>query len=324
VKTASRNEWRKLRLRIENKKEKHSTRGGREIRHWDQFSTLIGYFRAGLKLFGLYRRGVRNALDIRLTHLELSFAQLPADFDGFRILQLSDLHFDALPETTEAACKLVSDLEVDLCVLTGDYCQRIGGPFDHILPDFQDLVSRISANDGVYAVLGNHDRADMVDAIEDMGVTVLINESSSITRGNSEIYITGTDDVHYYYTNASNAALEAAPSGFKIALVHSAELADVAADNDFDLYLAGHTHGGQVCLPSGRPIITHMARFRRYASGLWRHGPMVGYTSTGVGISVLPVRYFSRGEVVLLTLRSASGQAANQPPVRGRYWSATE
>ena len=324
MKTASRNEWRKLRLQIENKKEKHSTRGGREIRHWDQFSTLIGYFRAGLKLFGLYRRGVSNALDIRLTHLELSFAQLPADFDGFRILQLSDLHFDALPETTEAACKLVSDLEVDLCVLTGDYCQRVGGPFDHILPDFQDLVSRISANNGVYAVLGNHDRADMVDAIEDMGVTVLINESSSITRGNSEIYITGTDDVHYYYTDASNAALEAAPTGFKIALVHSAELADVAANNGFDLYLAGHTHGGQVCLPGGRPIITHMARFRRYASGLWRHGPMVGYTSTGVGISVLPVRYFSRGEVVLLTLRSASGEADNQPPVRGRYWSTTE
>ena len=79
------------------------------------------------------------------------------------------------------------------------------------------------------------------------------------------------------------------------------ELADVAAANGFDLYLAGHTHGGQVCLPGGRPIITHMVRLRRYASGLWRHGSMVGYTSTGVGITALPVRYFSRGEVVLLT-----------------------
>ena len=275
MKTASRNEWRKLRLRIENKKEKHSTRGGREIRHWDQFSTLIGYFRAGLKLFGLYRRGVRNALDIRLTHLELSFAQLPADFDGFRILQLSDLHFDALPETTEAACKLVSELEVDLCVLTGDYCQRVGGPFDHILPDFQDLVSRISANDGVYAVLGNHDRADMVDAIEDMGVTVLINESSSITRGNSEIYITGTDDVHYYYTDASNAALEAAPSGFKIALVHSAELADVAADNDFDLYLAGHT-SWRPSVPTKRAANHHphgpLPSLRKRLMASWTNG----------------------------------------------------
>ena len=304
--TASRDEWRKIRLRIEAQNEKHSPYGGREIRHWAQFSKLVRYFGSGLKLFGLYRRGVRNALDICLTHLELSFDHLPVDFDGFRILQLSDLHFDGLPGTTGAASRLVSGLEVDLCVLTGDYRQRIGGPFNHILPDFKDLVSKISPNDGFYAVLGNHDGADMVDAIEDLGVAVLVNETSSVKRGNSEIHITGTDDVHYYYTDATNAALEAAPAGFKIALIHSAELADVAAKNGFDLYLAGHTHGGQVCLPGGRPIITHMSRFRCYASGLWRHGSMVGYTSTGVGISALPVRYFSRGEVVLLTLRRAS------------------
>ncbi len=303
----SRVEWRKLRLRMEAQNEKHSPHGGREIRHRAQFSTLVHHFGSWIKLFGLYQRGVRNALDIGLTRLELSFDALPAEFDGFRILQLSDLHFDGLPGTTDAASKLVSGLEVDLCVLTGDYCQRIGGPFDHILPDFQDLVAQISANDGIYAVLGNHDAAAMVEAIEGLGVAVLINESTSIRRGNSEIHITGTDDVHYYYTDATDAALEAAPNGFKIALIHSAELADVTANNGFDLYLAGHTHGGQVCLPCGRPIITHMVRLRRYASGLWQHGSMVGYTSTGVGISALPVRYFSRGEVVLLTLRSAAG-----------------
>ncbi len=254
----SRVEWRKLRLRMEAQNEKHSPHGGREIRHWAQFSTLVHHFGSWIKLFGLYQRGVRNALDIGLTRLELSFDALPAEFDGYRILQLSDLHFDGLPGTTDAASKLVSGLEVDLCVLTGDYCQRIGGPFDHILPDFQDLVAQISANDGIYAVLGNHDAAAMVEAIEGLGVAVLINESTSIRRGNSEIHITGTDDVHYYYTDATDAALEAAPNGFKIALIHSAELADVTANNGFDLYLAGHTHGGQVCLPGGRPIITHM------------------------------------------------------------------
>jgi len=304
--TTTRGEWRKRRLQMEAQKEKHSPLGGREVRHWVQFSKMARFFGTGVKIFGLYQRGVRNALDIHLNHFELWFDQLPAEFDGYRILQLSDLHFDGLPGTTKAASKLVSRLEVDLCVLTGDYRQRIGGPIDHIFPDFKDLVSRISTKDGFYAVLGNHDGADMVDAIEDMGVAVLVNESSSVKRGNSEIHITGTDDVHYYYTDASNAALENAPKGFKIALIHSAELADVAAENGFDLYLAGHTHGGQVCLPGGKPIITHMTRFRRYSSGLWRHGSMVGYTSTGVGISALPVRYFSRGEVVLLTLRNAS------------------
>ena len=84
-----------------------------------------------------------------------------------------------------------------------------------------------------------------------------------------------------------------------------------AADGGFRLYLAGHTHGGQVCLPGGRPIITHMSRHRRYARGLWRHGAMVGYTSTGLGVSALPVRFNSRGEVVMITLRS--GQAPRRP-----------
>ena len=64
--------------------------------------------------------------------------------------------------------------------------------------------------------------------------------------------------------------------------------------------------GGQVCLPGGWPIITHMNRYRRYARGLWRHGNMRGYTSAGVGVSGLPVRFNTRGEVVLITLRSGS------------------
>ena len=108
------------------------------------------------------------------------------------------------------------------------------------------------------------------------------------------------------YTDAARQALAGAPEGFKIALIHSPELADAAAENGYQLYLAGHTHGGQVCLPGGWPIITHMNRYRRYARGLWRHGDMRGYTSTGVGVSGLPVRFNTRGEVALITLRSGS------------------
>ncbi len=111
--------------------------------------------------------------------------------------------------------------------------------------------------------------------------------------------------MHYYYTQATARALRAAPAGFRIALVHSAELADVAAAAGFSLYRAGHTHGGQVCLPGGRPILTHMSRLRGYASGLWRCGAMAGYTSTGVGVSSVPVRFNTRGEAVLITLRRA-------------------
>ena len=301
-----REDWFKRRKRMEAGKEKHTPRAIKERRHWVAFRQMLALFGVMLRICGLYERGIRNAHNIRLKRLDLAFQDLPPEFDGFRILQLSDLHVDFLPETLDAVLELVSGERIDICVLTGDYRKRVSGPFEHILPDFERLMAQVPARGGIYAILGNHDCADMVPAFEGIGIEVLVNETRRIQRGRAQIHLTGTDDVHYYYTGAARAALETAPEGFKIALVHSAELADVAAEAGFQLYLAGHTHGGQVCLPGGKPIITHMSSHRRYASGLWRHGTMVGYTTTGVGVSGLPVRFNTRGEAVLITLNRSS------------------
>ena len=299
----ARQKWRQTRLEMERAEVKE-TPIGRQKRHWGAFKALIELFGFGLRLLGLYERGVSNAIDIRLNRMDLWFENLPKELDGFRLLQLTDLHADFLPETLQAALKLTVDVEADICVLTGDFRRRVKGSFNEILPAMERLTSHISTRHGTYAVLGNHDCADMVEPFEALGIRVLINETHTILRDGAELHLTGTDDVHYYYTDAARDALAAAPEGFKIALIHSAELADGAAENGFHLYLAGHTHGGQVCLPGGWPIITHMNRYRRYASGLWRHGDMRGYTSTGIGVSGLPVRFNTRGEVVLITLRS--------------------
>ncbi len=295
--------WHRQRIRMERLGEKHTPNGRQATRHWDLFKVLLGAFDLGLKLTGLHERGVRNALNIKLTCLELAFTDLPAAFDGFRILQISDPHVDFLPATTEIARGLAKDLDPDICVITGDFKRGFSGPFDHILPALRDLISGISARHGVLGILGNHDTADMVEALEDLGIRILVNETRTIERDGARIHFTGTDDVHYFYTDAARHALAEAPGGFKVALVHSPELAGVAADRGTRLYLAGHTHGGQVCFPGGRPVITHLTCHRGYASGLWRHGTMVGYTSTGVGVSALPVRFNSRGEIVLITLR---------------------
>ncbi|MCZ6862687.1 MAG: metallophosphoesterase [Alphaproteobacteria bacterium] len=301
----AREAWRQQRLGMEAAEEKHTPSAVTTRRHWFDFNQMLRVFGWGLRLCGLYERGIRNALDIQLKRMELGFANLPAEFDGFRILQLSDLHVDFLPEPLNAALDLIAGEEVDLCVLTGDYRKRVSGPFEHIMPAFEKLLARLRAQHGVYAILGNHDCADMVEAFEALGIDVLINQTRTIQRGQGQIHVTGTDDVHYYYTDAARAALDGAPKGFKIALIHSAELADVAAEAGFSLYLSGHTHGGQICLPGGLPIITHLSRHRRYASGLWRHGSMTGYTTTGIGVSGLPVRFNTRGEAVLITLRRA-------------------
>jgi predicted MPP superfamily phosphohydrolase len=279
--------------------------GRHSRRLWQLFKLLIRLFGRVLKLAGLYQRGLRNALDIRLTRLDLAFPELPAAFDGFTILQLTDLHVDALPGAMAAARARAAEVEVDLCVLTGDYRFRVDGPYQQILPGMRDLLAAVRARRGVCAVLGNHDCADMVPAFEALGIAMLVNQTLSLEQDGAAIHLTGTDDVHYFYGEAARGALRAAPDGFKIALIHSPELADAAAESGFQLYLTGHTHGGQVCLPGGHPILTHLSRHRRYARGLWRHGGMRGYTSTGVGISALPVRFNNRGEVVLITLRRA-------------------
>ncbi len=295
--------WRRRRIEMEAGGVRISPVGRHSRYRWKVLKVLVAIFGLGLRAVGLFERGRRNAVDVRLTRLELAFEDLPPAFDGFRILQLTDLHVDALPPAVDAAREIAAATEADFCVLTGDYRFRVSGPHEQILPGMRALLGDLSARHGICAVLGNHDCAAMAEAFEGLGIRMLINETISLERDGQAVHLTGTDDPHYYFTEAARDALAEAPAGFKIALIHSAELADVAADHGFRLYLSGHTHGGQICLPGGAPVLTHLSCFRHYARGLWRHGAMQGYTSTGVGISALPVRFNNRGEVVLITLR---------------------
>ena len=262
----SRKDWRQARLDMERNEVK-LTPLGRRHRHWRAFKALLEVFGFSLRLLGLYERGVRNAADIRLNEMDFWFDDLPEAFDGFKLLQLSDLHVDHLPDTLRAALDLSAGVEADICLLTGDFRRRVSGPFEGILPAMEELASVVSARHGTLAILGNHDTADMVEPFEALGIRVLINETHTIERKGAKLHFTGTDDVHYYYSDAARRALAAAPEGFKIALIHSAELADAAAEAGCRLYLAGHTHGGQVCLPGGAADAPRYPVRRRHQEG---------------------------------------------------------
>jgi predicted MPP superfamily phosphohydrolase len=146
----------------------------------------------------------------------------------------------------------------------------------------------------------------MVRHLEEMGIRVLANETAIICRNEEKIAVTGIDDPHYYYTDQAVSSLEEEIAGFKIVLAHSPELYDLAADNDYSLYLCGHTHGGQICLPGGIPIFTHLYGGRRFYRGLWYYANMQGYTSQGCGASAIPIRFNTQSEIALITLRKAS------------------
>lgn len=300
----ARQDWADARARMESGDEKHTPDGRHRVRHWSLFKVGLKGFELFLKTTGLYKRGVQNALDVELRQITLEFDTLPTAFDGYRILQISDPHLDAMPELNERITQLVRAADANLCVLTGDYRFRVHGDFARVADAFETLIPAITAPDGIVAILGNHDSVEMVPMFEALDVRVLVNQTISVSRSDSLLHVTGVDDAYYYYTEDAASALEQAPPGFRVALVHSPELVIPAALAGIDLYLTGHTHGGQVCLPGGYPIITHSLADKMFATGLWHLEKMTGYTSRGAGVSGLPVRFNCPGEVTVFTLKS--------------------
>lgn len=295
--------WAIERRRIENGRHWVSPDGPRP--RWGSEAAAIAgrIFALGMRFAGLYHRGRSNALAPRFIAFESHFPALPTAFDGYRILHLSDTHLDALPELAEVAGAMLAGTEVDTLVLTGDILAAPHAPPRAATEPLARLLDGVIVRDRRLAVLGNHDPGHMAGALADIGFEVLLNQSIDLVRHGQRIAITGLDDVHYFYTDAAREALFDGHGDFRIALVHSPEMADHAAEAGIALYLCGHTHGGQICLPGGRPLLTRLTRCRHAARGLWRHDAMVGYTSSGLGTSHPTLRYNCRGEMTLITLR---------------------
>jgi len=281
---------------------KYRRYGEKRRRHWSLFQILINLFGVCLKTLGLYKTGYNNAIRIVINRESIQFSDLPSVFHGYTFLHLSDLHADFFSGYDRIICESIKNLHYDACVMTGDYRAKISGSIKSPLEAMKKIVSTIRAKDGIFATLGNHDTYQMAVPLEKMGLTVLANESIYINRENSRIQITGIDDPYYYYTDQALTALEETADEFKIALVHTPSLYDIAAENGYRLYLCGHTHGGQICLPGGHPIILHLKHGRKYYRGLWRHKKMTGYTSQGCGTIGIPIRFNTESEVTLITL----------------------
>ncbi|MBI5783321.1 MAG: metallophosphoesterase family protein [Gammaproteobacteria bacterium] len=292
------------RLGLESEYEAQVFHRGTHFFHLENWYFAHAVIRGGLGLFGLYGRGRRNALRIRVVRNEVPLTALPAVFDGYTILHLSDLHLDMSEEFVHALIERVRAVSYDLCVLTGDYRYRTRGPCEPALAGLALL--RPHLKEPVYAVLGNHDSIRMVPGMEDMGVRVLLNESVRIERQGAVIHLAGIDDAHYYRVdNLHKAAHDIPHEEVSILLSHTPETYRNAAHADFKLMLCGHTHGGQICLPGGIPLITDADCPRAFARGPWRYHDLVGYTSVGAGSSIVDVRLNCLPEITLHRLRCA-------------------
>jgi uncharacterized protein len=295
--------WRQ-RVGIEDDHEARA-RDGRLLRprRWYLSPALV---RRTLKLTGLYWWARKNAERIEIRRHPVSAPSLPAAFDGFTILQISDLHVDINPAAMSRLVELLPRLSYDLCVLTGDYRGKTYGACEATIEGMARIRAQIAGP--VYGVLGNHDSIRMVPALEEMGIRMLVNEAEPLVRDGQRLYLAGIDDAHYYRTdNIEKTASQIPHDEFSILLSHTPEIYRQAAHADFDLLLSGHTHGGQICLPGAVALTLDAALPRRLGSGSWRYGRMIGYTSVGVGSSIVAARINCPPEITLHRLHACEG-----------------
>ena len=288
----------RLRLGIEREHEAQAFGQGLSFLHLENLPLMQAMIEIALRVTGTYWRGRANAGKVQVRRNIVRLANLPSAFDGFTILHLSDLHADISGPALQRAAELACGVGYDLCVLTGDYRGLTYGDCGPSLKGVARLREALRGD--IYGVLGNHDSIAMVPDLEALGIRILLNECVAIVRGSASIYLAGVDDAHFYRADNIEKAAGAIPNGsFSILLSHTPEIYRQAAHAGFDLMLSGHTHGGQICLPGGIPILIEANLPRAFAAGAWRHAGMAGYTSVGAGSSVVPVRFNNRPEITL-------------------------
>lgn len=289
-----------LRQRLVLQKE-HSRQAFRSGYRKVQFENVWGLMRMirfALKATGMFRWGYRNYLDIQIVENKFYLPGLPDNFNGFRILQLSDLHLDLDPVITGVIEKKLINLEYDLAVITGDFRSQTFGSYAKAMQETVRLLK--SLHGPIYGILGNHDYLEFVLDLETAGMQMLLNETVILEREGEIIYLSGVDDPYFYETDNLPRACDGIPvEAFSILLAHTPDIFRAAAASGYDLLFCGHTHGGQICLPGRYPLMTHSNCPRSMIYGPWRRNGIQGYTSAGTGSNGVPARFFCPPEITI-------------------------
>jgi uncharacterized protein len=225
--------------------------------------------------------------------------RLPPAFDGLVAVQITDLHLPFGERLLGELCDYVAGQAPDLWLLTGDMLESVAG-----LPMLERIMAGVRPEARVFTVLGNNDNRvlDRRPAVRaELGRlcgTVLVNEATHIARDGERVHIVGVDDASRLRHDAA-LAMEAVPEGeFVLMLSHCVDALPDAGGHGVDVMVAGHSHGGQICLPLWGPIISgSRIGGRQLAHGVHGRGDTVAYVSRGIGASVLPFRLFCRPEV---------------------------
>lgn len=246
--------------------------------------------------------------EIEISDIHLQLPRLAPEFDGYRLVQISDIHLGTWmnKDSLDIVVEKVNQLFPDLIALTGDFVSFSAEGF---ADDLVGALSRLKPKDACVAILGNHDYwTDPIVIRAVLAASDIIDLSNavlSIQRQEVFLHLGGIDDFQINQDKLGIVLDQLPDDGAAILLAHEPDFADIsAASNRFDLQLSGHTHGGQIVLPIfGRLILP--TRGEKYPSGQYCINGMILYTNRGLGTTWLRLRYNCPPEISLFTLHSS-------------------
>lgn len=268
--------------------------------------TVINLAASAIEYYSLYI----EPFDLRVTTLKLPG---PAFFRDrpLRVLQLADPHIERITRRDRQVLNKVKELKPDLIVLTGDYLNYDYATDPRAIRDGRAFLSQLQAPRGVYAISGSRfvDRPEtMAQLFDNLKIIVLNDQAQTFKIGGGELYLVGVRNENSKTRDrlALTELMKPAPPGaYTLLLYHTPDLIEAAAENGVNLYLAGHTHGGQIRFPLIGAVVTLSAYGRKYASGRHTLGLTTLYTCRGLGLEGLNLpraRFLCPPEMVIIEL----------------------
>jgi len=242
-----------------------------------------------------------------VSQTDVYLKNLPERFENYRITQLTDVHHSRILGIEEVirVVQLAQQTRPDIFVLTGDYSTS----YRRYIEPCAEALGSLSAPDGVWAVLGNHDHYTDSElttrALERQRIVVLNNKNTSLRQGSDVLQLSGIDDWTWNATDWTKAFAGINKKTPTILLSHQPSVLEFEQTQNVSLILSGHTHGGQIKIPWLGTPAKFATKDLRFAQGLFRHHDVQLYVSSGTGVIGLPIRFGVRPEIAVLRLKRA-------------------
>jgi predicted MPP superfamily phosphohydrolase len=292
-----------------------------------KFISKLGIGLASIPFVSLNLGMVWGKNNIKVLNYTLFFDNLPSSFDGFKLTQISDLHAGNLDDLDdlERTVQLINSQNSDVIFFTGDL---VNNEADELIPWITTL-SKLSAKDGIYSILGNHDYGDYRSWPTDLekkknfaklkkyqkkiGFDLILNDSRFIYKGGQKLAIVGVENwsnAFRKYADLSLATKKIKSTDFKILLSHDPthwQKKILPGEDDYPLTLSGHTHGGQFGIEIPGYLKWSPVKWRyKYWAGIYKEKNKYLNVNRGLGTTAVPGRVGIWPEISVITLKSSN------------------